>query len=437
MKIDLKYNNRYLIFIFLVFWFFTVIGSSLYLGSTMLSIRNLLFPFLFFIIYSLRNYKLNKSQSVFFIPLVALFIYGSVTLFFHGISDIEVIKDYYYFIYIPVLYYCILLLSNKFNDDFFTIIKWFGHFLIYFLFAFTLFEFITDIHLPVHAPNRFHIPSAFFTNANDLSVIMIQLFMLISVLKKKTDPQWIYTVAFLLTTFIVFVTLSRLALVAFIVISIFIFLSNSFRWKDLIINSLVIISTLVYLSTGLPTSKSSTTTVDRSKTRIFSMTHPGFGESESDENSDLAISNLNSEGDTVVSSTKVRLDIYKIPFNNPKEFVFGYGFNSDKTIIQKFKTLPYKIVNSHSYFIQLIFYFGWIGFSFMVFFFGSLTVYAFLNFRQLSFFLAVLFVQVLLLNIPSSVMRFPLVWIPFFLAIAYYINLRKITEQSELEASSS
>ena len=425
MKLDLKHNNRYLIFIFLIFWFFTVIGSSLYIGSTMLSIRNLLFPFLFFIIYSLRNYILNKSQLIFFIPLAALFIYGSSSLFFYGISDIEVIKDYYYFIYIPVLYYCIILLSNKFDSDFFTIIKWFAHFLIYFLFAFTLFEFITDIHLPVHAPNRFHIPSSFFTNANDLSVIMIQLFMLISVLKKKIDPQWLYTTAFVLTTFIVFVTLSRLALVAFIVISTFIFLSKSFRWKDLIINSLVIISALVYLSTDLPTVKSSTTTIDRSKSRIHSMTHLDYGEAKSDENSDLAMPNLNSEGDTVVSSTNVRLDIYKIPFNNPRAFIFGYGFNSDKTIIQKYKTLPYKIINSHSYFIQLIFYFGWIGFSLMMFFFGSLTVYAFLNFRQMGFFIPVLFVQVLLLNIPSSVMRFPLVWIPFFIAIAYYTSLDK------------
>lgn len=418
MKLDLKHNNRNLILIFLIFWFFTVIGSSLYIGSTMLSIRNLLFPFLFFIIYILKDYKLNKSQLFFFIPLLALFIYGSGTLIFHGISDIEVIKDYYYFIYIPVLYYCILLLSNKFNDDFFTIIKSFGYFLIYFLFAFTLFEFITDIHLPVHTYNRFHIPSTFFTNSNDLSVIMIQLFMLISVLNKKSDPQWKYPLAFMLTTFVVFITLSRLALVAYIIISIFIFLSKSFRWKDLIINTLVIISTLVYLSTGLPTAKSSTTTVDRSKTRIFSMTHPGYD----GENSKKAEIKLNIEGDTVVSSTKVRLDIYKIPFNNPRSFIFGYGFNSDKLVIQKYKTLPYKIVNSHSYFIQLIFYFGWIGFSFMVFFFGSMTVYAFLNFRQLSFFLVVLFVQVLLLNIPSSVMRFPLVWIPFFIVIAFYIS---------------
>ena len=428
MKLDLKHNNRYLIFIFLIFWFFTVIGSSLYIGSTMLSIRNILFPVLFFIIYYLRNYKLNKSQLVFFIPLAALFLYGSSTLFFHGISDIEVIKDYFYFIYIPVLYYCIVLLSNKFDNDFFTTIKWFAHFLIYFLFAFTLFEFITDIHLPVHAPNRFHIPSAFFTNANDLSVIMIQLFMLISVLKKKADPQWLYTTAFLLTTFIVFVTLSRLALVAFIVISGFIFLSKSFRWKDLIINVLIIASTLIYLSTDLPTAMSSKTTVDRSKTRIHSMTHLDYGEAKDSEKP-----SLNTEGDTIVSSTKVRLDIYKIPFNNPKEFIFGYGFNSDKTIIQKYKTLPYKIVNSHSYFIQLIFYFGWIGFSLMIFFFGSLTVYGFLNFKQMSFFLPVLFVQVLLLNIPSSVMRFPLVWIPFFIAIAYYTNVRKKKEKPELK----
>ena len=419
-------NNKYLIPFFIVFWFFTIIGSSLYIGSTMLSIRNLLFPFLFVLIYTLRGVKLNKKQFIIFLPIGLLFLYGTISLLFIGNTNLEVIKDYFYFSFVPTLFVSIILLSNKFKLDFFDIMNKYSYYFLYFLFSITLFEFFTDIHLAVHTPNRFHIPSAFFTNANDLSVVVIQLFMLISILKKRTDPQWKYTLAFVLTTFIVFITLSRLALVAFIIISIFILLSKSFRWKDLIINIIVISLSLLYLSIDLPTAKTSSTVVDRSKTRISSMTEIDYGSFESTEES---IGNTSIEfdnhGDTVVSSTHVRLDIYKIPLRNPEKFIFGYGFNSDKQVITKYKTLPYKIINSHSYFIQLIFYFGWIGLTLMLLFFGVLGYYSIINLKQWAFFLPVIFTQALLLNIPSSVMRFPLVWIPFFIAIAYYTNLNK------------
>jgi hypothetical protein len=133
----------------------------------------------------------------------------------------------------------------------------------------------------------------------------------------------------------------------------------------------------------------------------------------------------NKEGAPLVSSTHIRLDIYKIPLRNPDKFVFGDGFYSDKEVITTYKTLPYKIINSHSYFIQLIFYFGWIGLSLILLFFGVLGYYSIINIKQWAFFLPVIFTQALLLNIPSSVMRFPLVWIPFFITIAYYTSLEK------------
>jgi hypothetical protein len=252
---------------------------------------------------------------------------------------------------------------------------------------------------------------------------MIQLLMLVSVLKKKSDSQYLYRIAFLLTTFVVFVTLSRLALVAFIIISISIFLSKEFKRKDLIINSLVIILTLVYLSIDIPSPKNSSTVVDRSKTRISSMTH--FDEDEDDLSSLAGYQNLDLDSEITISSTRIRMDIYRIPFRNPSEFIFGNSFNSDKEIITKHRTLPYKIVNSHSYFIQIIFYFGWIGLGLMVLFFGALGVFALGELKSMSYFLPIILTQALLLNIPSSVMRFPLVWIPFFITIAYYTNLKK------------
>ncbi|RUA24988.1 MAG: hypothetical protein DSY76_07145, partial [Bacteroidetes bacterium] len=389
-------------------------------------------------------------------------------------------KEYFYFSFIPVMFVTIMLLSNRLKDEFFVKVNKYAQLLLYFLFLVTLFEFITNIHLPVHTPNRFHIPSAFFTNANDLSVIVIQLFFLISVLYKKTDSKWTYRIAFLITTFIVFLTLSRLALIAYILVSLSVIFSKRYNWKDFLINTIVIGASLVYLSIDLPTPQSSSTVIDRSKTRINSMTEFDLEELESNskasndfpmKSDDTIISsspnldsnnknivdypikkedtvvssthspesNINNsrfhvEGtDTVVSSTYVRLDIYKTPFRHPEIFIFGHGFNSDKKIIIKYKTLPHHIINSHSFFIQSIFYFGWIGFGIILIFFGSITIYAFRNFNQMRYFIPVILAQALLLNIPSSVMRFPLVWIPFFITIAFYIQSNKMRRQSILK----
>jgi len=414
-------KNRFLILYFIVFWFFTVIGSTLYIGSSMFSIRNILFLFIPFLIYFLRKSPINHLQVILFIPIGLLFLYGTITMFINEINDIEEIKDYFYFSYIPLLYVSIILLSNRFDNTFFTYVKKFAYFLIFFLFAFTLFEFLTDIHFPVHTSNRFHIPSTFFTNANDLSVIMVQLLMLVSVLKKKKDTQWFYLSAFLLTTFVVFVTLSRLALIAFIIISVSIFLSKEFSRKELIINVLTITLILLYFSIGIPSAKNSSTVIDRSKTRINSMT--SFDDEDLNGNGENQ--KIEQASDSHISSTRIRLDIYKIPFHNPSDFKYGKGFNSDKEIITKYRTLPYGIVNSHSFFIQLIFYFGWIGFGLMVLFFTALVIFAISRIKTTAFFLPIILTQALLLNIPSSVMRFPLVWIPFFISISYYATCEK------------
>lgn len=404
--------------IFLIFWFFTLIGSNLYLGISMFSIRNLLYPGIFILIYLLRTVGLNKIQKTLFIPTVLLFGYASLMLIIHGINDIEAIKDYFYLSFIPTLFVVIMLLANKNREYFFQKAKIFAHFLLYFLFTVTLFEFFTNIHLPVHSYNTYHIPSAFFTNANDLSVIVIQLFTLITLLTKRSDPKWQYFTAFLVTTFIVFLTLSRLALATFIIVSVFIFLSKEFSWKQLVINILIIGLSLAYLSfEPPPDARSSSTVVDRSKTRINSMTEINLQEFEDDNDSAV----VQVEGnDTIVSSTHVRLDIYRIPIRHPEKFIFGYGLNSDKKVITKYRTLPYHIVNSHSFFIQIIFYFGWFGLTILASFFLILTVYGFIHFKSMPLFLVATLAQVLLLNIPSSVMRFPLVWIPFFIIIAYY-----------------
>jgi hypothetical protein len=331
----------------------------------------------------------------------------------HADFNIEVIKDFYYFSFIPILLISIFLLAQKYKQQFFTSVQWFSYAMLLFLFIITIFELYTNIHLPVHRLNSDQTPSAFFTNPNDLVVIILQLFFIISVLRKKTDSFWYYFIAFVITGSIVFIIFSRLALVAFIVLSTTIFLSKSFKFRDLAINLALILATIVYMNIDVPSAaEAKENVVDRSKTRLNSIAH------------------LDKENDKVGSSVNIRLDIYAIPFRNPKEFIWGYGFNADKMVIEKYRSENYHIVNSHSFFIQMIFYFGWGGFILILLFFAIPIIYALFFTKKWNYFIPVLIAQVLLISIPSSIIRSPVNWIPLFIVLAFYIQ--KLDEKESL-----
>ena len=137
------------------------------------------------------------------------------------------------------------------------------------------------------------------------------------------------------------------------------------------------------------------------------------------------MTNLESQFSNKKSSLAVRYDIYKIPFDNPSYFITGSGFNSDKEVIKKFSSSSHEIINSHSFFIQLIFYFGWLGFAIIFSFFLLLFLISILKYN--STFLLIIFSQALIINISSSIMRMPIIWIPFFIIISFYTYNKEIS----------
>jgi hypothetical protein len=394
-----------LIFIFLLFFIFSIIGSNIYLFNTWLSFRNILFFGLLVIIFALRKVKITNNQILIGIPIFLLFALGVMHFIFYFKFEIEVFKDFFYFTFIPVQFLVIILLGNKFNWDFFKTMFNLSFNLLVLLFLITIFEFFTNIHFRSHNSSENLIPSGFFTNSNDLSVVAISLLMLLMAFSRTYSNSKKDIVITLFSGIIVFITLSRISIIAYFILVFFKFASK-INTNKLVILIVPIASLLIIISQIKLPSKSNSI-IERSIIRINSL------------------NNLESQFNNKKSSLAIRYDIYKIPFNNPSYFITGCGFNSDKKIIEKFSSSSHKIINSHSFFIQLIFYFGWLGFAILSLFFLMLFLISALKSNYT--FLLIIFSQALIINIPSSIMRMPIVWIPFFIIISFYTYNRKIS----------
>ena len=397
-------KNHTLIFIFLLFFIFSIIGSNIYLFYTAVSFRNILFFGLLIIIFVLRKVKITNNQFLIGIPVFFLYILGVIHLIFYFKFEVEVFKDFFYFTFIPVQFIVIILLSNKFNGDFFKTIFNLSFNLLVLLFLITLFEFFTNIHLPSHNSSGNLIPTAFFKNSNDLSVITISLLMLLMAFSRTYSNSKKDIVITLISGTIVLMTLSRISFIIYFILVFFKFASKINTKKHTIL--LVSLASLFIIISQIKIPSEGNSIIERSIIRINSLT------------------NLESQFSNKKSSLAVRYDIYKIPFKSPLSFIKGRGFNSDKEVIEKFSKSSHKIINSHSFFIQLIFYFGWLGFAILSLFFFLLILISLLkpNYN----FLLIIFSQALIINIPSSIMRMPIIWIPFFIIISFYTYNVKI-----------
>lgn len=394
-----------LIFIFLLFFIFSIIGSNIYLFSTALSFRNILFFGLLVIIFVLRKVKITNNQFLIGIPIFLIYALGVMYLIFYFKLEIEVFKDFFYFTFIPVQFIVIILLGNKFNWDFFKTMFNLSFNLLVLLFLITLFELFTEIHFPSHNSSGNLIPTGFFTNSNDLAVIAISLMLLLIAMSKQYSNSKKDFIITLITGTIVLITLSRIVFIVYSILVFFKFASKINTSKHIIL--IVSLASLFIIISQIKIPSEGNSIIERSIIRINSLT------------------NLESQFGNKKSSLAVRYDIYKIPFDNPSYFITGSGFNSDKEVIKKFSSSSHEIINSHSFFIQLIFYFGWLGFAIIFSFFLLLFLISILKYN--STFLLIIFSQALIINISSSIMRMPIIWIPFFIIISFYTYNKEIS----------
>ncbi len=391
----------YPIWFFLLFFAFSIAGSNLYIVNTALSFRNIFFPLLLILIFGLKNVKISRNQTNLLVPIILFYLIGLLTLFYQSKFNVDVLKDLFYFSFIPIQFIIILLLGNKYQNTFYENIYKLSQFLLYVLFAITIFEVLTNKHLPSHNILSLLTPTAFFTNPNDLSVIAISIYVILMTLNRRSNKRMDLFIS-LITGVIIFLTLSRLSLLVFVLLALTKFLSVKYLKRVFLLAGIVGIFLLIVSNIKVP--EKSESLIDRSIIRMNS------------------ILNFTEQKENKISSVSIRLEIYNIPFKNAEDFIIGKGFNSDEEILNKYKSETNPIVNSHSFFIQSIFYFGWFGFLVLLTFFILLILYSVTNSGISKYFLYIILSQMLIINIPSSIIRMPVIWIPFFIIISYFTS---------------
>ena len=383
-------KTKFFTILYILFFIASVVGSNLYIIDTMIS---------------------TKNQLFILIPLMLLFLTGCITFILQiPEMDIEIVKDFFYFSFLPVILIFSLLICNNDNKLHMKLFYRASIFIFYLLFATVIYELYTGNHLPAHSEDlaQKFVPSAFFTNSNDLSVFTLALFLAFTVLNKYFDSKFQYLLITFITGFIIFVTLSRSSLLVFILYFIFSYLKKiSFKRSLILVFSLIIIiNGFILIHSKLQTNE----TYNRALSRVES------------------ISNISLKSETKDVSSNLRFSIYKIPFMNFSKFIIGNGFNSDEEVMKYYDTG--KLTNSHSFLIQLIFYFGWLGFILLLSFFLSIIIYVIINNKNNFQILFFIFAQLIIINIPSSIIRMPVIWLPFFYIIALITSYQNLHEKS-------
>lgn len=397
-------NFKNPIILYLTLYILSVIGSNIFLIDTSIS------PFNIAIVISLfvaPNLILNfsRNQAVILSPLLFLFLIGVLhLLMFFQDFDKEIFKEFFYFSLIPLIFIYSIITTNYDNEYSKRKIYIYSIVIIVLIGIVVTIEILTGFHMPAHTLNADMLaaPSAFFTNPNDLSAVVVIIYFLIVILKKNYSNK-IFVIISLLTFYILFVSTSRSIFFIFLM---YFILKTILRYKTQLQKFAISMSLYVFffiLIMNIPIIQSNKTII-RSKERITSF----LSIISNDEYSDASIN--------------IRKQVWLIPFNNPEHYIFGEGFNSEEKILKPF--FSNKLSNSHSFFLQLTFYFGWTGVALLLMFYLLIIVFIFTNFQNRFDYFYFVFVHIFVLNIPSSVIKMPVIWFPFFYFIAYITSRR-------------
>ncbi len=378
------------------------VGSNVYLITTSFTFFNF-FMFLllcYILVFTKREYDRN---FIFVLGIIGTFILIGFIYLILFYRDFEQIKDFIYMTYILNIFFIIFTAIKESKIDFF---RSFLNTLLtieFFLLLIALFEAFTGRHLPsstYYYEKSIFIPTTVFTNPNDLSAIVVLFFPVLYYLadyfKSKSKKRFLT----LMTIAIVILTMSRVAMAMLLVYPLFNLLIKRKLLRFTFISfSLMVIFIIIFnlKFKYLPNENS-----------LFVRNYNRF----------ITLVNIKDNFSNKSSSFNERSQVLLIIWENPAEFIFGKGFRAGAVIIPEKKHL--QIVDPHSFFLEVIYNFGYfalIPVALLIFiplyyslkYFGRNSIYR-LGLVQTFYF-------VILINVSSSVFRFPLVWVPF--AVSY------------------
>ncbi len=379
------------IFIVLLF-----VGSNIYIVDTSLSLLNVYFAaLLLFTPFLVKKITYSKEVISFF-SLNLLLVFIAALYLVTTYDDPMEIKDFYYLFYILFVPFLLYSAYKVYGFKLLETIYNYVFIMLALSLVVILVEIKTGFHLPVHNEEEAfrNVPSGFFTNPNDMASIAIMLypFMLFTGIKQNKIFKTI--IITLITIAISGICFSRISLIILICLPLF--------W--LLIKQKYVL--FVFLFTGA--------VFGILMLMHYKMDYYKDPENIWERNINRVASFLDQDNRGEDSSFSQRFMIYSTPFEAPQNYVIGYGFRGSLKALKKNPLLWVK--DPHSFPIELIYNFGFLGF--LPFFFAILFLLykIMVNFKidevyryglvQLIYFL-------LLVNISSSVMKKPVVWIPY------------------------
>lgn len=391
--------------IILLLIFFLYIGNNVYIFNSAISPLNILYgvlilasPFIF------SKYKYNIKFLNIFILHIIFFIISSVFLVLFYEGDIEELKDYYYlsfFVFMPILFY---VAYDTYRDNFIKLVFNSVLFMNIISVLILIYEFITGNHLPMHTEEKHIIamPSAFFRNPNDIAALLVLTFPFLFYYSKSINQKKIMRLFFSGITLLgLLITMSRLSIILFFLFPIFYFYVEKKIFKSVafIVSYTVIFIFLLNLN------------IKEKKEDNYNVVTKNF-------NKILSVLSLDERLDKNNSSISTRFYIYSKPFLKPQNYIIGKGFRGDKKDLSN--DINTGIVNGHSFFIEIIYNFGFVGFIplFIIFLSIFILLIKKRKIHKKYRFLLINFIYFsLLINVSSSIVRKPSTWIVYSIII--------------------
>jgi len=391
------------------------IRSNVYIGNTAISLLNVL-NFIA-IIYIAFAFKLKISKNFSTILLIILFfIFIELLYIFCFYNNINQFKELYYSSFIFTLFILIYWGVKNYQIKFIKITFNTIYYIYWVMLFIVIFEIITKQHLPASKGSVdkgfADYPTAFFYNPNDFATVIGLFFPFIYyvsiIIKKKIQIKIIA----ILSLFFIITSLSRMALLMLLLMPLFIFFINK-KFNKLFFVFLVGTCFLAFLiSANFKFFKNENNLIYRDANKLLTIIKPP--KSVNQNNAASLINNI-------------RFSVYKEIIVSPEKYIIGGGFLASGKLYEK-HIIP--LENPHSYWIEGIIDFGYIGFLPIIFLILFPLLLSIRNFNKdtlYKYFLIQIIYFIVLLNVPSSVMSLPIIWLPiaFFYALLFNIHLYK------------
>jgi teichuronic acid biosynthesis protein TuaE len=342
-----------------------------------------------------KKWMSEHVLKFYFILFLQLIIY--VVYFFWGEAhNLEAIKDLFYsfsfFIMLSWLYWLVrdrgvVIFDAIFKALFVMLILTSG---------IVIFELISGIHLPSHSdePQFALVPTAFFTNPNNLGMITVLIFAFVYFWAAYRNNRLIQVLSVIISTFIILASLSRLSLLLFVAYF-FLYQFVVFRLSRIIISGVLLVLILAgssLLLNNISSVQTDNPVIQRSVERISS------------------VNNLDEQTHSESSVSK-RIKVWKNIFSNAEDHLIGHGWGDHKKFLHK--EVRVDMNNIHSFILEMIYNVGILGVIPIILFFLLLIIYALMIFPQSRiprFALIHIILFLFLSNVPSGIIRFSLVW---------------------------